>query len=76
VTAPGVLEATGLVDAAEVSARFGLCRHVQLRMTFDTRLWGFSADVDRPGAPAQLSMTLKASGVLRPFDMTAIKRWR
>jgi hypothetical protein len=76
VTAPGVLEATGLVDAAEVSARFGLCRHVQLRTTFDTRLWGFSADVDRPGAPAQLSMTLKASGVLRPFDMTAIKRWR
>jgi hypothetical protein len=42
-------------------------------MTFDTRLWSFSAGVDRPGAPAQLSMTLKASGVLRPFDMTAIK---
>jgi hypothetical protein len=74
LTAPGVLEAAGIVDAAEVSAWFGLGRRVQLRMTFDTRIWGLSAGVDHSGSAAQPSMTLKASGVVRPFDLATIAR--
>jgi hypothetical protein len=78
-TAAGVFGAAGIVDAARVRVtgrRIG--KHVRLRMTIDTRMWGLSAspgEGDVITAAAGPALSIRASGVLRPLEFAAVRRW-
>jgi hypothetical protein len=78
-TAAGVFGAAGIVDAAQVRiTRRRLGKHVRLGMTIDTQMWGLSVSPrEGDGIPltAGPRLTVTASGVLRPLEFAALRRW-
>jgi hypothetical protein len=78
-TAAGVFQAAGIVDAAQLRvARRRLGKQVRLRMTIDTQMWGLSARPAESEDTADLHgprLTITASGIPRPLEPEAIRRW-
>ena len=77
--APGVFQAAGIVDGALLRVtRTRLRQRAWLRMAVNTRMWGLSARPGREGdaaAPPGQRLTITASGVPRPLDTEAMRRW-
>ena len=78
-SAAGVFGAAGIVDAAQLRvARRRMRNQVRLCMTVDTQMWGLSArsagSEDSATAPGP-RLTITASGVLRPLELEAVRRW-
>ena len=78
-TAPGVLGAAGIMDAARVRvATRRMRRQVRLRMAVNPQMWGLSAclagsaDV---GAEPGPQLTITAAGTLRPLESEATRTW-
>jgi hypothetical protein len=79
-TAAGVLQAAGIVEGAHLRmARSRMRQQARLRMTVETQMWGLSsAGPGRNGDTAATSgprLTITASGVPRPLDSEAVRRW-
>jgi hypothetical protein len=79
LTAAGVFQVAGIVDAAQLRiTRRRLRKHIRLRMTVDTQMWGLSAmpvgKEDTAAAPGP-RLTIAASGVPRPLEPEAINQW-
>ncbi len=71
--------AAGIVDAAQARvARRPMSKQVRLGITLDTEMWGLSAGSAGSGGSATASgpmLTITASGVMRPLELQAIRRW-
>ena len=78
LTLSGVFRAAGMVDAAQVRVTGPPVRdQVQLRLAIDPQMWELPSPARGgrlgPGAAARLTIT--ATGVLRPLEFAALRRW-
>ena len=75
----GRVPGSRIVDGALLRVtKSRLRQRAWLRMTVNTRMWGRSARPGREGdapAPPGPRRTIAASGVLRPLDTEAVRRW-
>jgi hypothetical protein len=79
LTLPGVLRAAGHVDAAQVRVTRRWQRgQSRLCLAIDTRLRGLPSPPPGEGGPRSVPwprLAITASGVPRPLDFTALRRW-